>query len=351
MRLTVAQIAELCAGEVEGDSEFLITGANTLEDASATDLAYAATPKTAVIAERSHAGCLLVYPDFRSCNPRTLIRVENPRVAFAKVLGVLYPPKTQKSGIHNTAVIAASARIAPSASIGAYVSIGAGTEIGGGCCIHDNCSIGDYVKIGSDSILDSGVRIYDGVRIGARAVLHAGCVIGADGFGFTLNADHYEKFPQVGTVEIGDDVEIGANSCVDRAALGATRIADGVKLDNLVHVGHNCAIGKHAIVAAQTGFSGSVTVGDYAVIGGQVGIGEKAVIQARAIVGGKAGILTGQRIAPAEPVWGIPARPLKQHLKGLANVAKLPELREEVRKLKQAFAELTSDRKEKKGKS
>jgi UDP-3-O-[3-hydroxymyristoyl] glucosamine N-acyltransferase len=182
--------------------------------------------------------------------------------------------------------------------------------------------------------LHANVTIYDRVRVGARVILHAGCVLGADGFGFTLVNGHYEKFPQVGTVVIEDDVEIGANCCVDRAALGITRIGCGTKLDNLVHVAHNCDIGSHVVIAAQTGFSGSVSVGDYAVIGGQAGIGEKAKIESRAVVGGKAGILTGQTVRAGEPVWGIPARPLRRHLKGLANVGKIPQLREDLTAIK-----------------
>jgi UDP-3-O-[3-hydroxymyristoyl] glucosamine N-acyltransferase len=189
------------------------------------------------------------------------------------------------------------------------------------------------VTIGENTILHASVTIYDDVHIGARVVLHSGSVIGADGFGFTLTGDRYEKFPQVGTVEIDDDVEIGANSCIDRAALGATKIGEGTKLDNLVHVAHNCNIGKHVVVAAQTGFSGSVSVGDYAVIGGQAGIGENANIESKAIVGGKSGILPSQRIRAGEPVWGIPARPLRSHLSGLANIGKIPELRQQVRQL------------------
>jgi UDP-3-O-[3-hydroxymyristoyl] glucosamine N-acyltransferase len=159
-------------------------------------------------------------------------------------------------------------------------------------------------------------------------------VLGADGFGFTPIGGRYEKFPQVGTVFVEDDVEIGANCCVDRAALGVTRIGKGTKLDNLIHVAHNCDIGNHVVIAAQTGFSGSVSVGDYAVIGGQAGIGEKAKIESKAIVGGKAGILTGQTVRAGEPVWGIPARPLRQHLKGLANVGKIPQIREDLTTIK-----------------
>jgi UDP-3-O-[3-hydroxymyristoyl] glucosamine N-acyltransferase len=161
------------------------------------------------------------------------------------------------------------------------------------------------------------------VTIGHRAVLHSGCVLGADGFGFVRAGDHYEKFPQIGRVEIGDDVEIGANSCVDRAALGVTSIGDGTKLDNLVHIGHNCRIGRHVVIAAQTGLSGGVVVEDDAVIGGQVGIGDKARIESGAVLGSGCGVLTSKIVRKGQVVWGTPARPLKQYLKQLANLARM----------------------------
>jgi UDP-3-O-[3-hydroxymyristoyl] glucosamine N-acyltransferase len=161
-------------------------------------------------------------------------------------------------------------------------------------------------------------------------VLHSGCVLGADGFGFVRGPDGYQKFPQIGRVEIGQDVEIGANSCIDRAALGVTRIGDGVKLDNLVHIGHNCSIGRNVVIAAQTGLSGGVVVEDDAVIGGQVGIGDKARIETGAVLGSGCGILTSKIVRKGQLVWGTPARPLKEHLEQLANLARLPKLREQV---------------------
>jgi UDP-3-O-[3-hydroxymyristoyl] glucosamine N-acyltransferase len=336
--LTVASIAEICNGRAEGDTERLISGANMLENATESELSFVATKKAVEAAPRSRAGCLIVPLSFEANEARTLIRCEDPRSAFAQALTVLYPRKRPLPFIHPTAIIGPSARVASSCAIGAYVTIGAGTHIEESVSIGNSCCIGEQVTVGPETVLYPNVTIYDNVRIGARVILHSGCVLGADGFGFTLSNGHYEKFPQVGIVEIEDDVEIGANSCVDRAALGVTRIRQGTKLDNLVHVGHNCDIGRHVVIAAQTGFSGSVTVGDYAVIGGQVGIGEKATIDANAIVGGKSGILTGQRVRAGEPVWGIPARPLRQHLKGLANVAKLSGLREEVREIKKKIA-------------
>ncbi len=345
MAFTVAEIAERVGGAAEGPIERLITGANTIENAGAGDLAFAANRKALEGAVMSQAGCVLVPLAFdRTLNTAT-IRVADPRMAFAKALESIYPRKRPAAGIHSTAVIAASAQIGHNCSVGAYVCIGEHARIGDGCQIGPGCVLGDDVAIGSSSTLHGHVTIYDRVSIGERAMIHSGVVIGADGFGFAMAGDHYEKFPQVGTVEIGSDVEIGANCCIDRAALGVTQIGDGTKLDNLVHVAHNCRIGKHVVVAAQTGFSGSVTVGDYAVIGGQAGIGEKAKIESKAIVGGKAGVLTSQTVHAGEPVWGIPARPLRGHLKGLAYVQKLPELNELVREIRQRVVELEAKRK------
>jgi UDP-3-O-[3-hydroxymyristoyl] glucosamine N-acyltransferase len=338
--LTVAELAGICGGVAEGDLARTISGAAALEVAGETDLSFAASQKASASAASSRAGCLLVSDSFDVPGPWALIRVAEPRRAFAKVLGVIYAAEPPPHLRHPSAVIAASAQVHAACSIGAHVYVGENSRIAEGCVIGNGCVIGSNVSLGAGTTLHPNVTLYDAVRVGSRVILHAGCVIGADGFGFALAGDRYEKFPQVGTVEIGDDVEIGANSCVDRAALGVTCIGDGTKFDNLVHVAHNCNIGRHVVVAAQTGFSGSVSVGDYAVIGGQVGIGENAKIAARAIVGGKSGVLTSQSIPAGEPVWGIPARPLRQHLKGLANVQRLPELKEQLLQLKQRVAEL-----------
>jgi UDP-3-O-[3-hydroxymyristoyl] glucosamine N-acyltransferase len=196
------------------------------------------------------------------------------------------------------------------------------------------------VVIGHDSVLHAKVTIYDDVDVGNHVILHSGCVLGADGFGFALDGDRYEKFPQVGRVEVDDWVEIGANSCVDRAALGTTHIGEGTKLDNLVHVGHNCRIGRHVVVAAQTGFSGGVIVDDYAVIGGQVGIGDKARIESHAVLGSGCGILTSKIVRAGQVMWGTPARPLKQHLEQLANLARLPEMRDQLAEMKRRLNDL-----------
>ncbi len=344
--LTVTQIANLCSGTFEGDGERWLSGANTIENASSDDLSFAANQKAVEAALSSQAGCIIVSPSFSASGSWSLVRTADPRRAFARAIAHMFPTEELPPSIHPTAIIHPEARIAATCHIGAYVTIGSGTSIAGGCVIGNGCHIGREVWLDEGAILKPHVTIYDRVRIGQRTLVHSGCIIGADGFGFALAGERYEKFPQIGTVEIGDDVEIGANCCIDRAALGVTRIGDGTKLDNLVHVAHNCDIGRHVVIAAQTGFSGSVTVGDYAVFGGQVGIGEKAKISARAVVGGKSGILTGQTVSGGEPVWGIPARPLRQHLKGLASVARLPKWREELDQIRSRIAALETSESE-----
>jgi UDP-3-O-[3-hydroxymyristoyl] glucosamine N-acyltransferase len=252
----------------------------------------------------------------------------------------LHPAVPPAPGIHLTAVLEPGAQLGANVVIGPHVSIGRDSHIGEGTVIGAGCAIGRGVEIGAGSLLYANVTIYDQVAIGRNAILHSGCVLGADGFGFVLEGERYQKFPQVGRVVIGDSVEIGANSCVDRAALGVTSIGEGAKLDNMVHVAHNCRIGRHVVVAAQTGFSGGVVVEDYAVIGGQVGIGDKARIESGAVLGSGCGILTSKIVRAGQVVWGTPARPLKEHLEQLASLSRLPRMREEVADLKRRVQDL-----------
>jgi UDP-3-O-[3-hydroxymyristoyl] glucosamine N-acyltransferase len=289
----------------EGDGEREILRVVSLEDAGPDDLSFVTHGRAAKHAGDSQAACLLVPQDYPNPENRTVIRVADPRAAAARLIPLLHPRVESKPGIHPSAVIGHGAEIDPSAYIGPLVSIG------------------DRVRIGANCIIHPRVTIYPDVRIGDSVILHSGCVIGADGFGFVFTGGAYEKFPQIGRVEIGDRVEIGANSCIDRAALGVTSIGEGTKLDNLVHVGHNCRIGRHVVVAAQTGFSGGVIVEDYAIIGGQVGIGDKVRIESRAVIGSGAGILTSKIVRAGQVVWGTPARPLKEYLAQLAVLSRL----------------------------
>jgi UDP-3-O-[3-hydroxymyristoyl] glucosamine N-acyltransferase len=327
--MRVDEIARRLNTACEGAGDLEITAAAALESAGPGEIAFVGSRKATEQAAQSRAGCLLVGKEFPA--GRTLIRVSDPRASLATVIGLLYPPLPITPGIHPTAVIAPDAEIASTAAIGAHSNIGSRARIGHRTSLGSGCDIGADVRIGADCRLHSHVTIYDNVSIGDRALLHSGCVLGADGFGFVRTSNGYEKFPQIGRVEIGNDVEIGANSCIDRAALGVTRIGNGVKLDNLVHIGHNCVIGNNVVIAAQTGLSGGVVVEDYAVIGGQVGIGDKARIETGAVLGSGCGILTSKIVRKGQVVWGTPARPLKEYLQQLANLARLPRLRQELR--------------------
>src|SRR5664280_530324 len=337
--MRVRELAEWLGATYEGDGEKELSAVAPLESAGAGDVAFVGTRKAAA-AESSAAGCLIVPVEWPSPSYRTVIRAGEPRTAFARAMNRFYPTMELKPGVHPTAVVGKDVEVGAMVYIGPHAVVGDATRIGAAAAIHAGCVVGKRVSLGEGSVLHPNVTVYDNVDIGRGSVLHSGCVIGADGFGYVMENERWHKFPQVGRVEIADFVEIGANSCVDRAALGVTSIGEGTKLDNMVHVAHNCRIGKHVVVAAQTGFSGGVVVEDYAVIGGQVGVGDKARIESRAVLGSGCGVLTSKIVRSGETVWGTPARPLRQHLEQLANLARLPELRREVAEIKRRLAEL-----------
>jgi len=325
--ITAGELAAALKLTLRGDPQTPLEAAATLEEAGPRHLSFIAAPKYFPAADRSQAGCLIAPPAWGGADARTVLESETPRAHFAAALAVLYPPDELQPGIHPSAVIETGAHIDPSAEIAPGAVIRAGAFIGARTRIGAGAFIGRGARVGEDCVLYQRVTVYDRVSIGARSVVHSGAVLGADGFGFEMAAGAYRKVPQVGTVEIGADVEIGANTCIDRATLGATVIGDGTKLDNLVHIAHNCRIGRLVVIAAQTGLAGGVTIGDFAVIGGQVGVGDKARIEARAVVGSGAGILTSKIVRAGEPVWGTPARPLKQYLNQLAALARLGKRR------------------------
>ena len=338
--MRVRELAEWLGATFEGDGERDLTGVAALETAGSSEVAFVGNRKSAALAQSSAAGCLLVPADWPGPSYQTVIRVPEPRTAFARVMSRFYPTAEIQPGVHATAVVASDVQLGALAYIGPHAVIGAGSRIGVATSVGAGCYIGKRVLLGEGCVLHPNVTVYDNVDIGRGAILHSGCVIGADGFGYVKEHERWHKFPQVGRVEIGDFVEIGANSCVDRAALGVTTIGEGTKLDNMVHVGHNCRIGRHVVVAAQTGFSGGVVIEDHVVVGGQVGIGDKARVESRATLGSGCGVLSSKIIRSGETVWGTPARPLKQHLETLANLARLPDLRREVDELKRQIAEL-----------
>ncbi len=330
--MRVRELAERLGVTFEGDGEIVLDAAAELERAGGNELSFVAAPKFWKFADGSAAGCLVVGMDFPA-GGRCVIRAPEPRMMFARALQLLYLPQAAEAGVHPSAEIEAGVVLGANVFVGPHASIRAGTIIGDGTQVHAGCVIGRGVKIGKSSILHPRVTLYDDVVIGDRAILHSGCVIGADGFGFVMIEGRYQKFPQVGHVRLGNDVEVGANTCIDRAALGVTTIGNGVKIDNLVHIAHNCHIGDDVVIAAQTGLSGGVSVGDRAVIGGQVGIGDKARIESGAILGSGCGVLTSKIVRAGQPVWGTPARPLRDYLEQLALATRLPEMQAAIRAL------------------
>ncbi len=338
--MLVRDVAAMLGAIWEGDGDRRIHRVAPLETAGPKDITFAASLRTAKVAADGSAGCTIVPIQYSNPRSQTIIRVQNPRAAIAQVIARLHPKRNPARRIHPAAIVAPGADIGDSVAIGAYATIGEGTRIANGTTIGAGTSIGDDVTIGENCTIHANVTIYPEVVIGRRVVIHSGAVLGADGFGFVLSEGHWENFPQIGRVEIGDDVEIGANSCVDRAALGVTRIGNGTKLDNMVHIGHNCSIGHDVVIAAQTGLAGGVVVEDFVVIGGQVGIGDKARIESRAVLGSGCGILTSKIVRQGQTVWGTPARPLKMYLEQLALVARLPEMRAQLREIEKKVKEL-----------
>lgn len=330
------QIAEFLEGNLVGNSDAEISAVADFEKASAGEIAFL---EKAENLKNTGASCLLVPEDFDEELSFPVIKVKNPKLAFAKIAEKLHPPKRREPEIHSSSIVADNAKIGADVFIGAFCCVGENSEIGDETQIRAGAKIGDNVKIGKNCKIHPNVFIEDGCVIGDRVILHAGAIVGADGFGYVRDgAKGYVKFPQIGTVIIEDDVEIGANTCVDRGALGETKIGAGTKIDNLVQIAHNVQIGKRVVIAAQTGISGSTVIEDDCVIGGQVGMGDHARVLSGAIIGSQAGVLPG-KIVRAGVWWGTPVQPLDEYKRQNAMVKGLSRLREEVKKLKMKVLE------------
>jgi UDP-3-O-[3-hydroxymyristoyl] glucosamine N-acyltransferase len=351
---TIAELSAHVSGRLIGDGSIHVERVAEIGTAAAGEIAYVEDEKFFEAGRVSQGSCLIVSPEFvesikdliieHEFGP-ALIEVAKPKLAFALIAALLHPQKHREPFVHPSAVIADSADIALTVYIGPHVAIGDGTRIGSGTRIEAGVVIGDHVRVGSDSVLHPGVTLYDDVTIGDRVILHAGVVIGADGFGYVRDGEgtgSHHKFPQQGTVVIEDDVELGAHTCVDRAALGQTRIGRGTKIDNLVHVGHNCDIGERVVIAAQTGISGSVIIEDDVVIGGQVGFGDHIRVLSGAVIGSKAGVLPGKIVRPGV-WWGIPIQPLDEYKRLNAHLGRLPQMREEIKELRKRLEELKKE--------
>ena len=329
---TAKSLAEAVGAQLEGDGAVELRGVATPERASPHDLIYVEKAKHAERARASAAICVMATENV-PLPGKVVLRSPHPKVAFAKAAALILGKAPIAIGIHPTAIVAPLARISQNAGIGPFAVIGEDTHVGQGTEIGAHSVIGAGCWIGDRCRIHPRVTLYAGVRIGHRVEIHSGAVIGADGFGYAEGEGRYWKFPQAGIVEIADDVEIGANTTVDRGSLDDTRIAEGVKLDNLVHIGHNCQIGEHTVMAAQVGLSGSCEFGKHVVVGGQAGFGEQCCLEDGAVIGGQSGVLGGKTIRSGQTVWGTPARPLEKFKEQFAWQARLPELAARIKAL------------------
>jgi len=323
MPFTIAEIARLLAGEVVGDAAAVLTGFATAEAAQPGDLTFAETDDYFAAAEKSAARAIIAGRTAVSTK-KILIRVANPRIAFAQAMAAFFPEPKFAAGIHPSAVIAKSAQIDPTAHIGPHCTIGERVQLGANVVLQAGNFIGDDSVLGEATNLFPHVTLYPRTQTGQRVRIHAGTVIGADGYGYVLDQGVHRKIPQVGNVVIGDDVEIGANVTVDRGALGSTVIGKGTKIDNLVQIAHNVQIGEHCIVIAQVGIAGSTKLGNYVILAGQSGVGGHLHIGNQVIVGAQAGVMTD---IPDGGKWlGSPAQPDKEFKRQVIAQRHLPGL-------------------------
>ncbi len=338
--MKICELIEKLGGELaQGDAETRIRAVNGLAQAGAGDLVFAEDAATVAEALRSAASAVvlragLIAPDAAPAPAIAMVEDRQPKLWFARA-GKLLAPKLPSVGVHPSAVIGAGVKLGADVSVAACAVVGDGAEIGAGTRIEAGAVIGAGVRIGDECRIYPRVVVYPGTTIGNRVMLHAGVVLGADGFGYVRDpaTGAYTQFPQQGTLVIEDDVEIGANCTIDRGALEETRVRRGAKFDNLIHVGHNCDIGEDAILVALTGISGSSTIGKGAVLAGQVGIGDHVTVGEGVILGGQAGVFSGKTVTndglkPGTVHWGTPARPLQQVLREQATLARLAKRRE-----------------------
>jgi UDP-3-O-[3-hydroxymyristoyl] glucosamine N-acyltransferase len=335
--MTAKQIAEQVRGEVLGDGAVEITGFAPADRAKPGDLTFAEKDSYFAAAEQSEATAILVAGPFKS-SAKVLIRVENPRVAVARLLPLFFPSDEQPTGIDPSARVAVSATIDPTAHIGPFCVVGERVRLGARAVLMGGDHVGRDCEIGDDTCLYPNVVVYPRSQIGQRVTVHAGTVIGSDGYSYVLDEGRHRKMPQVGQVIIHDDVEIGANTAIDRGALDATVIGAGTKIDNLVHLAHNVVLGRHCLIMGQVGFAGSTRLGDYGVVASQAGISGHLKLGTQAVVGAKSGVM--RDIPDGGRVLGMPAAPDKEAKRQMVAVQHLPETMRRMRALEQELAQL-----------
>ncbi len=342
MQFTAEQIAELLEGEVDGDPQVLVNDLAKIEEARSGTLTFLANPIYTEYIYKTKATIAIVARGFAPQHPLpktlTLIRVADPRMAFTQLLERNSELRYEKKGVEQPSFVSPSARLGKNVYIGAFCYVGDDVVLADGVKVFPNCYIGDGVRLGAGTRIHAGVKIYHGTVMGEHCVIHSGAVIGADGFGFVPNADGgYEKMPQVGNVVLEDRVEVGANTTIDRATLGTTRIREGTKLDNLIQIGHNADIGKHNVIVAQTGIAGSTVIGDRNQIGGQVGIAGHLTIGNHVRIAAQSGV--GSDIGDGRTVQGSPAFDKGPYDRSYVVYRKLPELLKRIETLEKALAE------------
>ncbi len=342
MRVTVADITQLVRGELVGDGTLAVTGCSGIQEAKSGDITFLANPKYLAQAERSQASVIIVSRQMPALQVagKTVIKTDNPSFAFTQVLNhfLKQGPNRHPKGVHPTAVIAPGAKLAKTVAVGPYTVIEDGASIGEGTVIYGHCYIGHGTIIGKDCLFYPHVTVREEVTVGARVIIHSGTVVGCDGYGYVTVDGKHVKIPQVGTVVIEDDVEIGANVTIDRARFDKTVIGEGTKIDNLVQIAHNVIVGKHCLIIAQTGISGSTHLGNRVITGGQAGIAGHLTIGDGAMVAAQSGV--SRSIPPGEQVQGYPARPLKEAFRAHAHIFRLDDYVKLIKDLKKRIEEL-----------
>ena len=343
--LSAKDIAAVTGGIVIGNENTVIQSVAKLNEGNLNDLGFFANPKYENQVYESHCGIIFIPDGFKPQRQveATLISHQNPYFAFCQILSIYFNPNSKKTGIHPQSVIDPSAEIGEDSYIGPFVRIGANVKIGSGAQIHERVSIAEGTIIGKEATLFPGVTIYSLTQIGDRFTAHAGSVIGSDGFGFAPINGVYMKIPQVGCVIIEDDVEIGANCCIDRATMGKTLIRKGTKLDNLVQIAHNVDIGEHVVIASQTGVAGSSTLGHHCVLGGQVGVGGHLNIAPFNSFGGQAGVTSSIKESN-QKMTGTPAMDVNAYLRGVIGSQKVGQLQKEIKALKKELESIKSEK-------
>lgn len=340
MEFTAKQIAELIGGRVEGDENATVSSFSKIEEGKPGAISFLSNPKYTHYIYDTQSSVVLVNEDVVLEQPvrTTLIRVANAYECVAKLLQFYESMKPRKTGVDPLAFVSPSAKIGENCYIGPFAVIEDNAVVGDGCQIYPHCYVGQGVTIGNDSVLYPHVVIYYGCKVGQRVILHAGCVIGADGFGFAPSANGYDKIPQIGIVTIEDDVEIGANACVDRSTMGSTYVRRGVKLDNLVQIAHNTDIGENTVMSAQVGVAGSSKVGKWCMFGGQVGVAGHLVIGDKVNVGAQSGIIGN--LKSDQSYMGSPVMDPKLFFKSMAVLRRLPEIYKMVNDMEKEIKEL-----------